>query len=62
MSINMTGHRYSSSSAHLKLSNEYQQHGKVLMVFKNRCIPVLWPKVAFAKEGLSCDMAKKDDA
>ena len=37
-------HGYSSESAWLKLSNEYQ-HDRVQMVFKNLCILVLWTKV-----------------
>ena len=35
-----------------ELSNEYQ-HDRVLIVFNNGCILVLWLKVASALEGLS---------
>ena len=42
---------YSSESAQQELSNEYQ-HDRVLMVFKNLCILMLWAKVATALEGL----------
>ena len=43
---------YSSESTHGELSNECQ-HDRVLMVFKNLCILVLWTKVASSLEGLS---------
>ena len=42
---------YSSESTQRQLSNEYQ-HERVLMVFKNLCILVLWTKEASALEGL----------
>ena len=47
---------YSSESTQRELSNEYQ-HDRVLMVFKNLCIIVIWTKVASALEGLKqeCD-------
>ena len=35
-----------------ELSNEYQ-HDRVKMFFKNRCILVLWTKVASSLKGLS---------
>ena len=45
-------HGYSSKSTQGELlSNEYQ-HDRVLMVFKNLCILVLWTKVASALVGL----------
>ena len=44
-------HGYSSESNQRELSNEYQ-HDRVLMVFKNLCILVLWTKEASALEGL----------
>ena len=44
-------HGYSSESTQQELSNEYQ-HDRVLMFFKNRCVLVLWMKVASALEGL----------
>ena len=43
---------YSSESTQRELSNEYQ-HGRVLMVFKDFGILVLWMRVASALEGLS---------
>ena len=43
---------YVSESTGRGLSNEYQ-HDRVLMVFKYRCVLVLWMKVASALEGLS---------
>ena len=43
---------YSSESlTQRELSNEYQ-HDRVLMVFRDHCILVLWTKVASALEGL----------
>ena len=42
---------YSSESALRELSNEYQ-HDRVLVVFKDLCILVLWTKIASALEGL----------
>ena len=42
---------YSSESTQRELSDEYQ-HDRVVMVFKNLCILVLWAKVASALEGL----------
>ena len=50
--IETLAHGYSSESTQLELSNEYQCN-RVLMVFKNLCILVLWTKVASALEGLS---------
>ena len=44
-------HGYVSESALWELSNEHQ-HDRVQMVFKNRCVFVLWTKVASALEGL----------
>ena len=43
---------YSSESTRRELSNEYQ-HDRVLMIFTNICIFVLWKKVASALEGLT---------
>ena len=43
-------HGCSSVSTEQELSNEYQQN-RVLMVFKNLCILVLWMKVALVLEG-----------
>ena len=43
--------RYSSGSTQREHSSEYQ-HDRVLMVFKNLCVLVLWTKVASALEGL----------
>ena len=43
---------YSSESTQQELSNECQ-HDRVSMVFKNRCVLVLWTKVASALEGLT---------
>ena len=43
---------YSSESTLRELSNEYQ-HDRVLMVFKDFGILVLWMKVASALEGLT---------
>ena len=42
---------YSSESTQRELSDEYQ-HDRVVMIFKNLCILVLWTKVASALEGL----------
>ena len=42
---------YSSERSQQELSNEYQ-HDRVLMVFKNLCVLVLWMKVASALKGL----------
>ena len=42
---------YSSESTQRELSNEYQ-HDRVLMIFKNHCVLVLWMKVASALVGL----------
>ena len=42
---------YSSESTQRELSNEYQ-HDRVLMVYENLCILVLWTIVALASEGL----------
>ena len=47
-------HGYSSESTQRKLSNEYQ-HDRVLMVFRNLCVLVLWTKVASALKGLTYD-------
>ena len=44
-------HGYLAESNQQELSNEYQ-HDRVLMVFKNLCVLVLWGKVASALEGL----------
>ena len=44
-------HGYSSESTRREVSNKYQ-HDKVLIVFKNLCVIVLWTKVASALEGL----------
>ena len=50
--IETLAHGYSSDSIQRELSNEYQ-HGRVLLVFKNLCVLVLWTKVALALEGLN---------
>ena len=42
-------HGYSPESAQQELSNEYQ-HDRVLMVFKDICILVLWTNVALTLE------------
>ena len=47
--IETLAHGYSTESAQRELSNEYQ-HDRVLMVFKNLRILVLWTKVAYALE------------
>ena len=47
---------YSSESTQRELSNEYQ-HDRVLIVFKDFGILVLWMKVASALEGLNMVMA-----
>ena len=44
-------HGYSSARTLRKLSNEYQ-HDRVMMVFKNLCVLVLWTKVASVFKGL----------
>ena len=44
-------HGYSSESTQQGLSNE-NQYDRVKVVFKNRCVVVLWTKVASALEGL----------
>ena len=46
---------YPSESPQQELSNEYQ-YDRVYMVFKNRCIFVLWIKVALAFEGLKTNL------
>ena len=43
---------YLSESTQRGLSNEFQ-YDRVQKLFKNRCILVLWTKVALALEGLS---------
>ena len=43
---------YSSESTQRELSNEYQ-HDRVLMVFKDFSVLVLWTNVASALEGLT---------
>ena len=42
--------RYLSDSTQRDLSNEYQ-HVRINMVLTNRCVPVLWTKVASVLEG-----------
>ena len=49
--IETLAHWYSSESAKLALSNEYQ-YDRVRMVFKNCCVLVLRMKVALALKGL----------
>ena len=44
------GNGYSSESTQRELSNEYQ-HDRVLIVFKNLRILVLWTKITSALEG-----------
>ena len=43
---------YSSESTQRELSNEYK-HDRVLMVFRNIYVFVLWTKVVSALEGLN---------
>ena len=50
---------YSSESTQRGLSNEYQ-HDRVLVVFKDFCVHVLWMKVAPAMEGLTSSLPGKD--
>ena len=42
---------YSSESTQRELSNEYQ-YDMIKMIFKNRCVRVLWTKVASGLKGL----------
>ena len=52
MTTETLAYGYSYESTQRELSNEYQ-HDRVLMIFKNLCVLVLWTKVASALEGLS---------
>ena len=45
-------HGYSSESTQHELFNEYQ-HDKVLMVFENPCVLMLWTKVAENNFGIN---------
>ena len=54
-------HGHSSDSTQRELSSEYQ-HDRVLMVFKNLCVLVLWTKVASALEELKVRQGSDDVA